>query len=83
MPPHPLTNFEIQMVLQYNNGVYSRNNLSKVKDGAYTINADEYESMGSHWVAWYVNAENVIYFDNVELNIFQKKLENLLKIKIL
>ena len=83
MPPHPLTNFEIQMVLQYNNGVYSRNNLSKVKDGAYTINADEYESIGSHWVAWYVNAENVIYFDNVELNIFQKKLENLLKIKIL
>ena len=36
MPPHPVTNFEIQ---KYQNKakfivVYSRNNLSKIKDGS-------------------------------------------------
>ena len=47
MPPHPLTNFEIQTYSENEpkfNGVYSRNNLSKIKDGAYIINVDEYKS---------------------------------------
>ena len=53
MPPHPLTNFEIQKY--YRNepkftGVYSRNNLSKIKDRAYIINLDEYKSIGTHWI---------------------------------
>ena len=41
--PHPLTNFEIQKYCQNEpkfNGVYSRKNLSKLKDGAYIINRD-------------------------------------------
>ena len=36
MLPHPLTNFEIQKYYQSEpqfNGVYSRNNLPKIKDG--------------------------------------------------
>ena len=44
MPPHPLTNFEIQNYYQNKpefNGVYSRNNLLKITDGAYVINFDE------------------------------------------
>ena len=41
------------------NGVYSRNNLPKIKNGAYVINLDEYESIGTHWIALYVIAENV------------------------
>ena len=44
-------------------GVYSTNNLSKIKDGAYIVNLDEYESIGNHWIALHVNGENVIYFD--------------------
>ena len=38
MSPHPLTNFEKQNYYQSEpifNGVHSRNNLSKLKDGAY------------------------------------------------
>ena len=42
----------------------SRNNLQKTKDGAYVINLDEYESIGTHWIALYVNAENLTYFDS-------------------
>ena len=45
MPPDPLTNFEIQKFYQNEprfNGDFSRNNLPKIKDGAYIINLDEY-----------------------------------------
>ena len=48
MPPHPLTNFEIQKNYQNEprfNGVYSRDNLRKIKDKAYIINLDEYSDM--------------------------------------
>ena len=41
MVPHSLTNFEIQKYYQNEpkfNGVYSRNNFSKIKDGSYLIN---------------------------------------------
>ena len=67
MPPHPLTNFEIEKYDQNEprfNDVYSRNNLPKIKDGAYVINLDEYESIGTHWIALYVNANNIVYFDS-------------------
>ena len=65
MPPHPLTNFEIQKYYQNEskfNGVYSRNNLSKIKGGAYIINLDDYESVGAHWTLLYVNDDDVTYF---------------------
>ena len=67
MPPHPLTNFEIQKYCQNEskfNGVYSRNNLSKIKHRPYIINLDEYESIGTYWIALYVNAKYVTYFDS-------------------
>ena len=59
IPPHPLTNFEIQMYYQNKsrfNGVYSRDNLpDKIKDGAYVINLDESSDTETHWVALYAN----------------------------
>ena len=31
---------------------FSRNNLfNKIKDGAYVINLDGYEDIGTHWIA--------------------------------
>ena len=68
MPPHPLANFEIQKYHQNKpkfNAVYSRNNLPKTKDGAYVIILDEYESIGTHLIALYVNANNIVYFDSI------------------
>ena len=62
MPPHPLTKFEIQKYYQREpkfNGAYSRNNWPKIKGGAYIINLDEYESVGTHWIALNVNDNNV------------------------
>ena len=67
MPPHHLTNFEIQKYL-YNqtrvNGVYSRYNLPKIKHGTYVINLDEYSDIGTHWIALCVQNNNVTYFDS-------------------
>ena len=39
-------------------GVYSRNNLPKMKNGPYVINLDEFESIGTHWIAFYVKDDN-------------------------
>ena len=67
IPPHPLTDFEIQKYYQNErkfNGVYSRDNLPKIKDGAYIINLDEYSDIGTHWVALYVNNNDVTCFDS-------------------
>ena len=67
MPSYPLTNFEIQKYYQKEpkfNDFYSKNNWSKIKDGAYIINLDEYESIETHSIALCVNDENVSYFDS-------------------
>ena len=39
-------------------------NLIVLKGWANLINIDEYNSIGTHWIALYLNAENVTYFDN-------------------
>ena len=62
MLPHPLSSFEIPKYYQNElefSGVCSRNNFSKMKDGAYMTNLDEYELIRIHWVVLYVNAESV------------------------
>ena len=66
MPPHSLTNFEIQKYYQNKprfNGVYSRDNLPEISDGAYVINRDEYSDIETHWVALYVHNNDVTYFN--------------------
>ena len=49
---------------------YFRNNLHIIKDGAYVINLDEFNSIGTHWIALYVNGNNgsasydAVHFDS-------------------
>ena len=78
MPPHPLTNFEIQKYYQNEskfNGVFSRDNLpNKKKDGAYVINIDEYSDIGTHWIALWLN-NNVTYFDSFGVEHIPKEIE--------
>ena len=75
MLPHPLTNFEIQKYCQNEprfNGIYSRDNLQKIKVGEYIINLDEYSDIGTRWVASYVQ-NNVTYFDSFREEHIQKE----------
>ena len=91
MPPHPLTNFEIKEYYKNEprfNGVYSRDNLPKtIKNGAYVINLDEDEDVGTHWIALYVKANEITYFNsfgvehipknkNIKTNIFRIQADN-------
>ena len=67
MSPHPLTNFEMQRYYQIEsrlNGVFSRNNLLKIKDGRYVINLDEHADVGTHCIALSCNKNEIVYFDS-------------------
>ena len=89
LPFHPLTNFEISEYYKNEprfNGVYSRNNLPKtIKKGAYVINLDEYENMGTHWVALFVKPKYTVYFDSFGIEHIPKEIKHAIgnkKIKV-
>ena len=64
------------------NGVYSRGNLpNKIKNGAYIINLDEYTAIGTHWIALYVNAKAVTYFDSFGIKHIPKEIKNFINNK--
>ena len=79
IPPHPLTNFEIQVYYQNEppfSGVYSRDNLNDIiKDGAYVINLDQYSDIGTYWVALYVNNKTVTYFGSFGVKHIPKEIK--------
>ena len=79
IPPHPLTNFEIEAYYQNErifNGVYSRDNLPhKIKDGAYVMNLNEYFDIGTHWIALYVNKKTVTYFCSFAIEHIPKEIK--------
>ena len=83
--PYPLTNFEVQKYYQNEprfSGVYSRDNLPKIKDRAYIINLDEYSDFGIHWIALHVN-NNVTYFDSFGVGHIPKEIKVFTKNKTL
>ena len=82
VPSHPLTNFEIQKCYQNEpkfNGVYSRNNLLKLRNGPYVINLGEYKTIGTRWIVLYVNGNNgsacydATYFDSIGVEYIPKE----------
>ena len=83
IPPHPLTNFEIQKYYKNEprfNGVFSRNNLSKkIKDGAYVINLDEYADVGTHWMALICNRNEIVYFNSVGAEHIPKEIKDFIE----
>ena len=84
MLPDLLINFEIQRYYQNEpkfNGVYSRINLPRVKDETYVISLDEFKSIGTHWIALYVNANNLIYFDSFGLEHIPEELKKFVENK--
>ena len=88
MLPHPLTNFEVQKYYQNKpkfNAVYFRDNLPKIRDGAYIINLEEYSDIGTHCVALYVSKASskdvknnyVTYFDSFGVEHIPKEIKTL------
>ena len=61
------------------NGVFSRDNLpersfTEIKNEAYIINLNEYSDIGTHWVALYVQNNDVTYFDSFGLEHIPKEI---------
>ena len=81
MLPHPLNNFETQSNIKMNlnfMAFFLRNNLSKIKNGAYIINLVQYESIETHCIALYVIGDNVTYFDSFGAKHIPKEIRNLI-----
>ena len=85
IPPHSLTNCEIQIYFQNEprfNGVYSSDNFpDKIKDGAYVINLDEYSDIGTHLIALYVNKKTVTYVDSCGVEHIPKEIKKFINNK--
>ena len=85
MPPHTLTNFEIQDYYKNEprfNVVYSRDNLLKTKTNCvYVINLDKYADVGTHWIALYVKINEVIYFDSFGVGHIPKEIKKFINNK--
>ena len=78
MPPRPLQHFEIQKYYQSEakfNGLFVRNNLPKIKNEVYAINLDEFKSIGTHWIALYANANTILHFDSLEVELVAEEIK--------
>ena len=77
IPFHPLTNFEIvdyfRRVKGFN-GVFSRNNLPNLKNGAYVINLDHSENTGTYWLVIFMEKDEVIYFDSFAVGYIPREI---------
>ena len=87
MPLQTLKNFEMQKYYENKptfNGVYSRNNLPKIKDELYVINLGDFKSIGTHLIDLYVNDNNrgasydSIYFDSSAVELIPKEIKKIL-----
>ena len=50
-------------------------------DGAYVMNLDEHADVGTHWIALFCNRNEIDFSIVLVLNMFLRKLKNLLEIK--
>ena len=81
MLPHPLKKFFTKKCYQNQpkfNGVYSRHNLPKIKNEAYTINLDGFKLTRAYRIALYVNSNNIIYFDSFGVEHIPKEIKELI-----
>ena len=78
---HLLSNINITSYFNYKPwfyGVFSRDNLPRIKDGAYVININDNKSKGAQWVSLIFDRNTAMYFDfflksNIFLNVYQTK----------
>ena len=66
---HPLSNIEITNYFKYEArfiGVFSRNNLSRIKDGTYVINLHDKNSKRTCWLSLIIDKNLAVYFDSFE-----------------
>ena len=58
--------------------LYSRNNVPKIKDRAYIVNLDEYESKRTRWIALQVKSDTLRYFDRFGVEHILKEIKKII-----
>ena len=84
VPLHPLHNIKITNYFNYKprfNGVFSRNNIPRIKDGTYVINLDDKKNKGTHWVLTFIDRKKAVYFDSLGIEYIPQKVLNKIKDK--
>ena len=83
---HPLNSIEITNYFNYEprfSGVFSRNNLPTIKDGAYVINLDDKNSKGTHWGSLFINRNATVYFDSFGIEYIPQEVWNKIRDKLI
>ena len=62
---------------------FSRDNLPRIKDGAYVINFDDKQSKGTHWVPLFIKKNTAVYFDSVGIEYIPQEVSSKIKDKSL
>ena len=81
---HSLKNIEITNYFNDKssfNGVFSRKNLPKIKDGAYVINLDDKNSKGTHWVSLFIDRNTALYFHSFGIEYILQEVLNKIRNK--
>ena len=84
VPLQPLSNIKITKHFSHKprfNGIFSRNNLSRIKDGPYVINLDDKNSKATHWVSLFINRNTVVYFDSFGIEYIPQEVLNKIRDK--
>ena len=81
IPPHPLTNFKIQVYFRKKPKfkMFIQEIIYLKNDGAYILSLNEYKSTETHWIALYVNVDNVTYFDSFQIKHISKEIKRKLR----
>ena len=73
---HTLNNVEITNYFKYEprfNGVFSRNNLPRIKDEVYVINLDGKNKKGTYWVSLFIDRNSAVYFDSFGIEFISQE----------
>ena len=62
-------------------GVFSRDNLRRIKDGAYAINFDDKQNKETHWVSFFTDRNTAVYFDYFGIEYIPQEVLNKIKDK--
>ena len=84
VPLHPLSNIEINQYFNYDskfNGVFSRNNLPRIKYVPYVINLDDKNSKETHSDSLFIDRNTAVYFDSFRIEYIPQKVLNKIKDK--
>ena len=82
---NPLNNIEITNYFNDKpifNGVFSRNNLPRIKNGRYVINLDDKNSNAAHWVSLF-DRNTAVYFDSFGIEYIPQEVFNIIKDKLI